>query len=462
MARETVALNEVGLVTDRELIARLRRLVRADQTLNARLLIHLGEVDARGLFREHACASMFTYCVEELRMSEAQAYLRIQAARLGRQFPRVLQLLAEGALHLTAIKLLGPHLTADNHVDVLERARCKGKREIELLVAELAPEPDIPNRVRKLPEPSTPQAQRTQAELVPTRVDTLPACSSPRTGIASRVQATLPPLEAAASSSLVDARSARITIPEACDGSRTPSMHSRAATASRAGSDAAFALVAPRHRNASTPLSPGRYKIEFTAGQALHDKLTQLRDLLRHQIPDGDLAVIVERAVDLLIDDTMKQRFAQTRVPKKPQATKRRQSVRANSRYIPRAVVRAVHQRDEGRCTFVSSDGKRCSARGFLEFHHHGQPYARGGKATLENLRLVCRAHNSLFAERDYGKAVMRSRRRQTGEPLDELGPEPRLAAPSASGPSTAGTALDPINSVRNLRDEFNVDPLST
>ena len=112
MAEQTIGLHEVSHVADHELIARLKLLVRDDQTLNAQLVVHLGEVEARGLYREHAYASMFTYCTEELRMSESQAFLRIQAARLGRQFPRIMQLLAEGAVHLTAIKLLGPHVTA--------------------------------------------------------------------------------------------------------------------------------------------------------------------------------------------------------------------------------------------------------------------------------------------------------------------------------------------------------------
>src|ERR1700753_925688 len=106
MAQENVSLDEVRRVTDQELITRLRRLVCADQTLNAQLIVHLGEVDARGLYREHAYASMFLSCVEELRMSEAQAYLRIQAARLARKFPVVAQLLARGSVHLTALKLL--------------------------------------------------------------------------------------------------------------------------------------------------------------------------------------------------------------------------------------------------------------------------------------------------------------------------------------------------------------------
>jgi hypothetical protein len=146
---------DVGRVTDRELIAQLRHLVRVDRTLSARLLVHLGEVDARGLYRQDAYPSMFAYCVEELRMSEAEAYLRIQAARLGRQFPLILQLFANGSLHLTAIKLLGPHLTVGNHAQLLEQASGKNKREIELIVAAVAPRPDVPSRMRKLPEPSS-------------------------------------------------------------------------------------------------------------------------------------------------------------------------------------------------------------------------------------------------------------------------------------------------------------------
>jgi hypothetical protein len=302
---------------------------------------------------------MFAYCVDELHMSEAQAYLRIQAARLGRQFPLIVQLFAKGALHLTAIKLLGPHLRPDNYVQVLERASGKGKREIELLVAELAPKPDVPNRMRKLPEVSVTQAA---------------APAAPTATLAAQA---------------LSASEASVAAPSS-DASRAP-----------------FALEAPRARASSTPLSPGRFKLELTAGQALHDKLQQLKDLLRHQVPDGDLAIIVERAVDLLLDKTVKQRFAQTRAPRKARAIKR--SRKPNSRYIPRAVIREVHQRDGGQCTFVSPDGKRCCERGFLEFHHH-VPYGRGGKATADNLRLTCRAHNALFAERDFGMGYMHSK----------------------------------------------------
>lgn len=72
-----------------------------------------------------------------------------------------------------------------------------------------------------------------------------------------------------------------------------------------------FALESPRAQSgACTPLRPGRYKVVLTARQQLHDKLQQAQHLLRHRIPDGDPAAIVERAVELLLERTLKQRFA--------------------------------------------------------------------------------------------------------------------------------------------------------
>jgi 5-methylcytosine-specific restriction endonuclease McrA len=146
-------------------------------------------------------------------------------------------------------------------------------------------------------------------------------------------------------------------------------------------------------------------------------RLEQLKNLLRHQVPDGDLATIVERAVDLLVDETLKQRFAQVRTPRKPCSSKlgvRRRKLK--SRYIPRAVVCEVHERDGEQCTFVGSDGKRCGERGYLELHHRN-PFARGGEATAANLTMLCRCHNSLLAERDFGAGFMRSKLLQAPGP---------------------------------------------
>jgi hypothetical protein len=423
MTHASVTLSEVRRFSDQQLIVRLRDLVRTDQALGARLLVHLGEVDARGLYRGQAYSSMFEYCVKELHMSEGQAYVRIQAARLSRQFPLVVELFERGALHLSAIKMLGPRLTAANHAEVLERASFKGKREIELLVAELAPKPDVPNRMRKLPERSQSSATRTRATNAQS-LDASTACAGSDASIgAARIASLLGANPALTASHAITAApgitaspaitAAPATQPVGASPAFTASETSIAAPSVGAGA-ATFALESPRPRGSSAPLRPGRYKVELTAGQSLHDKLEQLQELLRHRVPDGHLAVIVELAVDALIDKTMKQRCAQTQAPKKPRANPHdARPPKVSSRYIPRAVVREVYARDGKQCTFVSSDGKRCSERGFLELHHHAVPFGRGGEPTAANMRLVCRAHNALFAERDYGVRYMRFKQLQ-------------------------------------------------
>jgi hypothetical protein len=640
----------------------LRRLVRTDQVLTARLLVHLGEVDARGLYREHAFHSMFAYAVEELHMSEAEAYLRIQTARLGRDFPLILRMLAKGELHLTAIKLVGPHLTRGNHVQVLERARFKGKREIELLVAELAPRPDTPSVMRKLPErmptrtsPAVQQKSAAPAAEIRNRelaaqanvgattvernadgIDQKPthqlsvALSDDRCGV------PLVQLDVSVVAAGKSRDGCRELSPQACvaatdDRSRAQFAQTHVAAAvdrtQGDGDREHFQLKAqPTRTWSTTPLRPGRYEIKFTTGQAMQGKLEQLQNLLRHQVPDGNIALILERAADLLLEETMKQRFAQntrrrscgvrsrestgvsgTRLgkttteceridravpsgstgvsvsqltastrsseqigatkPSKPHretsarvsatatiieqvgapepsepnesrgeirgrssvtrrdseqagsreaispheshgeirgrssvttrdseqgvsreaisphdscgetssrlsastmdyqhatepeasepnepagetnsqliastrehertgTTKRRtvastsRATQTHSRYVPRSVVREVYERDGNQCTFVSPNGRRCAARGFLELHHHDTPFARGGSATAANLRTVCRAHNALFAERDFGKAFMQSKlveaRSQKRESNNKLGP---------------------------------------
>src|SRR6185503_9437699 len=143
---------DIAALDDAALLASLRRLLADERTLSARMLLHLGEVDARGLFREHAYGSMFDYCVQALHLSEAEAYLRIRAARMGRQFPRVLPMMASGELHLSAVKLLAPVLTEANADELLAEARHKSKRAIELLLAWHFEKPDVSTSIRALPD----------------------------------------------------------------------------------------------------------------------------------------------------------------------------------------------------------------------------------------------------------------------------------------------------------------------
>ena len=135
-----------------------------------------------------------------------------------------------------------------------------------------------------------------------------------------------------------------------------------------------------------TPLAPERYRVQFTVGEATHEKLRRVQDLLRREIPDGDPGAIFDRALTLLLEDVARKKVALTSQPRNGRAAATR------SRHIPARVKRAVWLRDGGRCAFVASAGRRCNERAFLEFHHR-EPYAIGGEATVANISLRCRQH---------------------------------------------------------------------
>jgi hypothetical protein len=138
-------------MSDDRVLERVEVLVERSNQLTAELLAYLAEVDTRGLHLRQATGSLFAFCVERLHMSEGAAGKRITAARVGRRFPLVLEMVARGEIHLTGVTLLAPHLTEENHAEVLGRARHRSKREIEKLVAEIAPRPDVPSRVVAFP-----------------------------------------------------------------------------------------------------------------------------------------------------------------------------------------------------------------------------------------------------------------------------------------------------------------------
>src|SRR5688572_14991718 len=137
-------------LSDCDLLAATRHLVGRSNQLLAALLLHLAEVEARGIHRTRACTSLYTYCIYELRMSEDAAARRSGAAKLAKRFPAALDAIGHGELHLTGLLLLGPHLTEGNHLEVLARAKFRTKREIAKLVRTLAPLPDVPDRVEPL------------------------------------------------------------------------------------------------------------------------------------------------------------------------------------------------------------------------------------------------------------------------------------------------------------------------
>lgn len=371
-------------VSDGELLRRLTDLVSRSRRLDADIVAHIAEVDARRLYRREAAPSMFAYCVEVLGLGESEAYLRIAAARASREYPVLLEMLRDGRLVLTAVARLASHLTPDNCDRVLTRAANRSKREIEELIAELDPQPDARSVIRKLPTPRTGTAR-----------------SAERDSGAGSIAPNAP-------SQLVPERVESPLVKTGANGSPQPA--------------AACGLPVPSRRAIIEPLAPSRHKVQFTASDALRDKLQRLQDLMRPTVPDGDLATIIEQAVTEKLERLEAKRFAKTKAPRKTLAET---DTTPSSRRIPAPVRRAVHERDQGRCTYQDARGRRCRARERLEFHHHGTPFGRGGGHSVENVRLMCHTHNQLLAERDYGKEKMaryRGRPSSVSEPLTRYG----------------------------------------
>jgi hypothetical protein len=254
----TIAFDSIGQLSDQDLLDHVQRAASHERHATAELIALLMELDSRRLYLAQGCSSLFTYCMEVLRLSEHAAYGRIETARAVRRFPVILEWLAEGSLNLTTIGLLSAHLTPTNHLELLEAARHKSKRQVEQLLARVAAKPDAPSLVRKLPEIPGAQGQ--------TLVDR--CADSPRSQVAP----------------------APVPIP-------------------------------PKRSTTVKPLAPERYKIQFTIGRETYDQLRRVQDLLRHSIPNGDPAAIFERALKLLLGELLKRKLAATDRPRTSHAT---------------------------------------------------------------------------------------------------------------------------------------------
>ena len=331
-------------------------LLAQDRDTGAQLLEYLGERCARRLHLPAGYSTMFEYCTCEFHMSEDVAYRRLRAAQAARKFPVVLDALADGRLHVAAVSLLSRHLTRENVAELLQAATHKSKRQVEKLIADRFPRPEVPTFVRQIEALGTAGLQ-------------------PETALAGMAPLSFTSLGPVA------------------PGPLDPFAQPKTA--------ASMEPHAPQPK--PTSLSKDNYATQFNMSQATHDQLRYAQDLLGHSMPSGDVARVFALALDALVDQLERRKFAKASL-KRPSPGSR------NPRYIPAEVRRTVWQRDGGRCAFVSDQGHRCEERSSVEFDHF-VPVARGGEATVANVRVCCRAHNQYEAERVLGADYMRGKR---------------------------------------------------
>jgi hypothetical protein len=365
-------------LSDGELVAKVKELAARERRATALLVAHLAELDTRDVHLREGYSSLFSYCREVLALSEHEAYNRIEVARAARQFPVVLNLLEAGTVNLTAVRLLAPHLTLENHRAVLESACGKRTLEVRQIVARLSPEPDVPGSIRK----------------VPTRT----ATNSGNVASRDAGAGSSPPLAASPT------------------GVFTPAPAPTPARASLPRSQP-LAEVAP--------LSEDRYHLNVTISGETVEKLRLAKDLLRHALPSGDDAEILDRALTVLVTDLVRKKFAATERPRPSR------KAASGSRHIPAEVRRAVWVRDLGRCAFVGRNGRRCNERAFVEFHHL-EPWAVGGEATVDNIELRCR-HNDHEARVFFDRGPERGPRRLPATPPRSMAPRRQLVSKRVS-----------------------------
>lgn len=325
-------LERVRQLSDEQLLSGLKEALFAHRCSAAEVVAHLGEVEERRLHLIGGYGSMFEYCSSQLHMSEDDAYRRIEVARLARRFPQLLQKLSRGELSLSVAALLKSHLTPGNAERLLADVSSKTVCQAREVLAGWFPRPDVASSIRKLPV-------RQLASREPVA----------QLSLASRVEAA-------------HAVSPRMLAPPAPASAAAEAM---AMPPERPGRTMAVAL--PR-ANGVQPLAPERYRVKLTAGAELKRKLELATGLLRHTLPSGDLASIVERALDVLIEQTLARRFGVKKSMASDAAARRRVTrserhgagpasvhvAAEHSRHIPSHVRQAVFERDDARCALIT------------------------------------------------------------------------------------------------------------
>ncbi len=334
----------LALLPSPALTARLYEIRKAERSLLVEFLAYLGELDRRQLYLELGFSSTFAFLTDHLGFTRSAAFRRTTAARLVARFPSVCDYLADGRLCLTTLVELRDALEESCLGEILDRAAGRTEEQVRELVAALRPRPAPMDLLRRLPQPrSTPPAAVSAAPAPVPPAPAEPAVPAP---------APMPP-----------------------------------------------ARPAPRVEPISTELRV----LRVTVGRAFVADLEAVRAALSHQIPDGNLEQVLHACLRHMMRACERRRRGAGRA----RATSREPAERdTGSRYVPASVRDEVWRRDEGRCTFVGTDGHRCGSTYKLELHHI-RAFAKGGSPTVSNLTLTCAVHNKWLAEKDYGKEAI-------------------------------------------------------
>ena len=375
----TVAVASLRKLNDRELLAGMSRIARTIRDEQVRGLMHLAEIEARQAYLPLGYGSLWAYLTGELKFSESVTSRWTRAMRVTRLYPLALEMMAAGRLSLCAVSMLCDSVNGENAAQLLAAAEGRNKMQVQELVVAVKP--------------------------LPAKKDVIFARN-----LSGRGCGTVAPV--GADGSLFGRGSVEVVQAPALD--RTPS--------------AAVAKVAT-----VTPQAPQVWRIAFNASASTKAKLKRLQELRS----GASIDEVIGAALDVLLEKIAPERrlarrevrqaaragFAKSggkadagNSAKKGKSTGAPRATRAAAadapqagrrrRAVPVAVKDVVSCRDRGRCSFVSSEGRRCETRGFLEYDHTVQ-LAFGGGNGVEDLRLLCHRHHRMVTREAFGPGAV-------------------------------------------------------
>jgi len=360
-------------LTDAVLIDETKKLLGFERTTLCSFLVNLAEIDSRKIYASAGYPSLFKYVVKEFNLCEGAAAMRIVVSRHAKIFPRLLDEIQSGRLHLTGAYLLCKNAKRENFDAILNKALHKSKTEIEDI---LKTEASFSRSIREYVRPVETQVTRAKKQE-----------DKPQEPI-----------------SLFDKN---ISTQASPSSSQQPSQ------------DTVLTNETPTAKPQES--SDFEIRLGITVKKEVYENLKKLQRLTGKD----KLSDVIEKAITHYLDSIDPEKRVARRQSREEKnkilvesrainklATFPEKWISTNkecraSRYVPQRIRDEVYTRDQGRCTFVNNKGERCEATHHLELDHL-IPFAKGGISEASNLRLKCKAHNLLAARNEFGTEFMK------------------------------------------------------
>lgn len=282
-------------LTDHKLVSDLKHMCGMQKRMTARIVMYLAEVEARDIHTAKGYDSLFAFCVRRLKMSHGEAAVRIKVARMYRAHQQIMPPLLRGKVHLTSLYMLRKHMNEDNCDELLKNIKGMTTREVEAYVATHFPRPGIPASIRKTPTPRSTTGDGGQIDAADTPAGL--AATSTKSSAAERTLSMFADSSTQAPAGSIGAVMSKASAADhECD-SGIDSLGERT-----------DASPAPKRLRPFEQYSHDSHKVQFMVTTKVREKIERAASLSSHR-NRGDLAALVEHAIDVLLTKLERQQL---------------------------------------------------------------------------------------------------------------------------------------------------------